>query len=505
MRTLKVLLLLALVAPASASAASPGAPGVGDRLFPTLGNGGYDAKHYDLGLSYGDGQQVPGAVRMRAVATQSLSRLNLDYGGDTVYAVWVDGRRAAWRRDGHELVITPSRPIDRGKTFDVAVTFSGHPLPPGADQTGGGGPSDPMVIGWFTTLDGGSVTSGQPDRGQDVYPVNDHPSDKATYSVVVSAPRGETVGVSGRQTGKRDVRDRTIWSFEMDQPLASQVLQVAVGDYATVPRGTVDGVQLRDLVARRKADIAEPTLSKTPAQLRWIEQRAGRYPFANYGVLAADQYMHYALETQTLSLHPLDLFDPNEYPQEFAEEIILHELAHMWFGDSVTIGSYSDLWLAEGHATWYEQEYVAEFQGGDFEQFMRDEYAIGDQLRAENGPVARPASNDPFVLFSDNVYGGGALVLFALHEKIGDHKWRGLQREWAQRYAGKSVTTEDWIAFVNRYTGRNLTAFLRDWLYGTETPPMPGHPDWETTNTSSASGRSSTATSSAPRANAFRP
>jgi aminopeptidase N len=497
MRTLKVLLILALLTPATASAASPGSPGVGDRLFPTLGNGGYDARHYDLGLSYGDGQDVPGAVRMRALATKSLSRFNLDYGGDTVYAVWVDGRRAAWRRDGHELVITPARAIDRGKSFDVTVTFSGHPTPPPSD--------DPYVIGWFTTLDGGSVTSPQPDRAQDVFPVNDHPSDKATYRVTVAAPKGETVGVSGTLTGKRDVRDRTVWSFAMDEPLASQIIQVAIGDYATVQRGKVAGVQLRDLVARRKAAVAEPTLAKTPDQLRWMQARAGRYPFDNYGVLAADAFMQYALETQTLTLHPVDLFDPNEYPQEFAEEILVHELAHQWYGDSVTIDSYSDLWLAEGHATWYEQEYVAEFHGGDFVQYMRDEYAIADQLRAENGPVARPKSNDPFVLFSDNVYGGGALVLYALRQKIGDREWRGLQREWAQRYAGKSVTTEDWIKFVNRSTGRNLTGFLRDWLYGTKTPPMPGHPDWETTNASSASGRSSTATSSAPRANTFRP
>jgi aminopeptidase N len=433
-------------------------------------------------------------VRMRAVATQSLSRFNVDYAGDTVYAVWVDGRRAHWRRHGHELVITPARAIKRGDSFDVAVTFSGHPTAPP--------PDDPYVIGWFTTLDGGSVTSPQPDRAQDVFPVNDHPSDKATYSVVVAAPRGETVGVSGRLKDRRDVRGRTIWSFDMPQPLASQMLQVAVGDYDTVRRGTVEGVELRDLVAHRKAAVAEPTLAKTPDQLRWMRARAGRYPFQTYGILAADQFMQYALETQTLSLHPVDLFDPEEYPQEFAEEILVHELAHMWYGDSVTIATYSDLWLAEGHATWYEQEYVAEKQGGDFEQFMRDEYAIADQLRAENGPVARPKSNDPFVLFSDNVYGGGALVLFALHEKIGDATWRALQREWAQRYAGKSVTTGDWIAFVNRYTHRDLTKFLRDWLYGTRTPPMPGHEDW---TTDPPAGGTATARSGAAPLRTFRP
>jgi aminopeptidase N len=146
----------------------------------------------------------------------------------------------------------------------------------------------------------------------------------------------------------------------------------------------------------------------------------------------------------------------------------------------VTIASFSDLWLAEGQATWYEREYVADKLGGDFEQFMRDEYAIADQLRDEFGPVARPKNGDPDVLFSDNVYGGGALVLFALHEKIGDRQWRGLERAWAQENAGRSLSTDDWIAFVNRYTHRNLTAFLRDWVYGTKVPAMPGHPGWTT-------------------------
>jgi hypothetical protein len=124
-----------------------------------------------------------------------------------------------------------------------------------------------------------------------------------------------------------------------------------------VRRGTVDGVKWRDLVARRKADIAEPTLAKLPAQLRWMEQRAGRCPFPSYGILALDQDFHYALETQTLALHPVN-----------------------------------------------EQEYVAQFQGGDLEPYMRDEYAIADRLRAETGPVAQPESNDPYELFSDNVY-----------------------------------------------------------------------------------------------------
>ncbi|HWM08935.1 MAG TPA: hypothetical protein VNO82_06315, partial [Solirubrobacteraceae bacterium] len=171
---LPLLVLAALAAPASAGAKdhdAVGSAGLGDRLFPTLGNGGYDARHYDLGLDYGD-DEVRGVVRMRATATQSLKRFNLDYAGDDVHGVWVDGRKAAFRREGRELVITPERSLRSRRSFDVVVAFSGGPYTPAAD--------DPFPIGWFTTRDG-SVTSGQPDRAQDVYPVNDHPSDKATY------------------------------------------------------------------------------------------------------------------------------------------------------------------------------------------------------------------------------------------------------------------------------------------------------------------------------------
>jgi aminopeptidase N len=168
----------------------------------------------------------------------------------------------------------------------------------------------------------------------------------------------------------------------------------------------------------------------------------------------------------------------------FYEPIMVHELAHMWFGDSVAPVRWSDVWLNEGHATWYQYEWADETGEIDengyawFEAYIKDEYRLGDQLRAQYGPVAKPTGNDIFTLFSDNVYGGGAVVLYALRQVIGDPAFRLLERQWAQRKRGQSVSTEDFISFVNRSTGRDLTAFLRDWLYGEATPAMPGHPDW---------------------------
>jgi aminopeptidase N len=266
----------------------------------------------------------------------------------------------------------------------------------------------------------------------------------------------------------------------MDEPMASQVIQLATGDLVEVQRGHVGHTRLRDVVARRYVDITNPTLSKGPAQFRWMLGHAGAYPFDEYGVLAIDQFMQYALETQTLTLHPAYLFDPAEMDQAFAESIAVHELAHQWFGNSVAIEEYSDLWLAEGPATWYEHEFNADFYGEDFEAFMREQYSVSQEYRDEYGPVARPKNGSDEVIFSDQIYGGGALVLYALHEKVGDRTWRALMKEWVQRYEGESVSTDDFIAFVDRNVRGDMTRFLRDWLYGTTTPPMPGHPDWET-------------------------
>ena len=166
MRFIKAGLLPLLAAaifatPASAASnPSPGSAGLGDRLFPTLGNGGYDAKHYDLSLYYGSAapqQSVRGLVKMRAVATQSLSRFNLDYAGDDVHGVWVDGRRAWFRRDGSELVITPARSIRDDRSFEVMVSFTGGPYRP---EEG-----DPGPIGWFTTRRLGDVGPDRPRPG----------------------------------------------------------------------------------------------------------------------------------------------------------------------------------------------------------------------------------------------------------------------------------------------------------------------------------------------------
>jgi len=165
---------------------------------------------------------------------------------------------------------------------------------------------------------------------------------------------------------------------------------------------------------------------------------------------------------------------------------MLHELAHQWFGDSVAPYEWSDVWLNEGHASWYEFSYAAQkgYLQADagfksFTAMMKRYYELGDVYRHEYGPVARPLSGDVYDVFSPQAYAGGALVLYALRQKVGDPTFRRIERAWVSRYQGRSASTRDFIRLASNVSGRPLGGFLRAWLYRTATPTMPGHPGWK--------------------------
>ncbi len=483
---LPALMLAVGAAPAGASTgASPGAAGIGDRLYPTLGNGGYDAQHYTLDLRYETAsptEPVDGTATVIARATQSLSRFNLDFAGGGITSVSVNGRAATWTRAGEELLITPRRPLREGRRFVVRVKhFTATPTTPD--------PAVPTSTALVSTPDGTAMAA-QPNLAHHVYPSNDHPRDKARFLFRLDVPAGTTAVANGLLTGRSTGGGRAVWTYVQRQPMATELTQIAVGDFAVTSPGSRPGVSVRDVTPRRLQAELTPNLAVELEHLDWLEDRVGDYPFDVYGSLVVDAALGFALETQTLSIYDTTLF--RDFPRGLWDPVMMHEAAHQWFGDSVAPWEWSDIWLNEGHASWYEFTWAEERgflevasggPGGEpgfstLEEFMRAVYSTGDQLRADFGPVARPLSGAFEHLFNPNVYAGGALVLYALRQEIGDEAFARLQRAWVTRYRGGVASTADFIALASEVAGRDLTTFLRAWVYGTKTPPMPGHPDW---------------------------
>jgi aminopeptidase N len=450
--------------------ATPGAAGIGDVLYATLGNGGYDVEHYDLDLRYATAnpdQAIDGTVRIEARATQALSRFNLDFAGDSFGDVSVDGCEATVSWADGELVITPAHPIRRGERFVVEVEdFVATPEVASAD--------DFLGAPFFITPDG-SAWAAQPAGAHQIFPSNDHPRDKASFSFRIDVPANTTAVANGELVGKHTHHGRTVWKYEMNDPMPTELTQVVVGAFTVIPRGKHDGVRVRDVVPTRLVADLSPKLAIETGHITWLEDRLGNYPFESYGTLAVDTSLGFALETQTLSLFEVNFFSE---PASGYAPIMVHELAHQWFGNSVAPANWSDVWQSEGHATWYEITYQVAPDSPEFLGFAQQIYELGDIFRALFGPVAAPLSGDPLDVFNPNVYYGGALTLFALRQQIGDVKFQQLERAWVKKYKGRSASTQDFIALASHVSGQSLDAFLNAWLYGTTTPPMPGHPEW---------------------------
>jgi aminopeptidase N len=444
-------LLVASLAAAGPAAAgfSPGSPSGGDPYYPLAGNGGYDVKHYSLTIDWNAAtNQMRSSAVITARATQDLSRFDLDLRGFSIPRLTVDGAPASFSRHGQELVITPRNGIREGRTFTVVVDYVGEPsivVDP-----------DEALEGWVPTEDGAFVV-GEPQGSPGWYPVNDAPYDKATFDFTVTVPRGLTVMANGVLVDKDTHGSKTTWVWEEDDLMAPYLATATVGVFdLKISR-----------VGRIPSYVAfDPTLGdasvlkKLPAIVKFYEALYGTYPFNAVGAVADDAPdVGYALETQTKPV-----FDT--MPDETT---LAHELAHMWFGDSVTLTTWPDIWLHEGFATWSEWIW-SEHTGGDTaHEFFRDLYATpASDLEFWTPPAGNPGG--PELLFDGTIYDRGGLTLQALREKIGDAKFFAILREWADRNEYGNVTTPGFIALAEHISHRDLDRFFDVWLYRPEKP-----------------------------------
>ncbi|MFD8291700.1 M1 family metallopeptidase [Streptomyces lavendulae] len=444
--------------------------GIGDRLFPELGNPGYDVLSYDLSLTYKDNLTPLDAVTVIEARTlEPLERINLDFTNGTVASAEVNGEPAGVDSVGEDLVLTPAHAVPAGAPLHLVVRHTSDPR----------GRADG---GWVPTEDGLAMAN-QADAAHRVFPCNDHPADKAYFTFRVTAPAGTTVVANGVPGGLPSARagGAAVWTYKTLHPMATELAQVSVGRSAVVHRTGPHGLPLRDVVPAADRERLEPWLGKTAGHIEWMEERVGRYPFENYGVLIARARTGFELETQTLSLFEHGLFAGEGYPEWYVESVMVHELAHQWFGDSVTPRTWSDLWLNEGHATWYEALYADGLGKYSLERRMREAYQRSDQWRAAGGPPAAPkaaAPGEKIGLFRPVVYDGAALILYALRQEIGAEAFDRVERSWVAEHKDGTAGTEDFVRLASREAGRDLAAFLEPWLYGQTTPPMPGHPEW---------------------------
>jgi aminopeptidase N len=430
--------------------------GVGDPLFPDLGNPGIDVEHYDIAIAYDpDDDSIEGAVTLSLVPTEPRAEFTLDSAGPEVSSVTVDGEDASFEQEDVELRIRPATPLDQDKAVDVVVEYTA--TPDAGDSSSG------LPNGWFHT-DGGSYVLNEPDGARTWLPSNDHPIDKATYTFRITVPTGLTAVANGALVSTTSGPEGDEWVWEESVPMTTYLIQLLTGDYEIIEGEGPNGLPLSSVVLREDRELMQPYLDTIDDQIDFFDDFFGPYPLAQYGIAMTDSVGGLAMETQSRSLFSREDFLSGELG--FIEELLLsHELSHMWFGDAVSPAEWQDIWLNESFASYAQWMWLDHVGIATLESQADDALATKEMFG--EGATATPDADE---LFGFNSYDGGAVILHALRLTVGDDVFFELLRTWVADNLGQSRHTEDFVELASKVAGTDLTDFFDEWLFAEVAP-----------------------------------
>jgi aminopeptidase len=430
-----------------------------DPYLPDSGDTGYGVDSYDLRLTYRPASnRLTGDARIDATAHEPVSRIVLDLAGLTASKVKVDGRppkKFAGR--GRKLIVTLAEPKQAGDVFRVDVAYGGNPKPvrgPWGD------------VGW-EELSEGSLVASQPNGAPTWFPCNDRPADKAVYRIAVTTDSPFTVVANGALSEQRVQAGTTTWVYEQPEPMPTYLATVQIGQYE-IDESSGEGIAQRFVRPARLADEVAHDFGRQGWMLELFTEMFGDYPFGSYGVVVTADPLEIPLEAQGMSIFGANHVDGSRG----SERLIAHELAHQWFGNSLTIAHWRDIWLNEGFAAYAEWLWSERSGGHTAHEHAERQWArLRDQpqdiLLADPGPER---------MFDDRVYKRGALTLHALRGQLGDDKFFGVLRAWVADHRHGTVSTPEFIEHCVSAVGDEVRPLLNEWLAERPLPRLPASP-----------------------------
>ncbi|WP_028049181.1 M1 family metallopeptidase [Cellulomonas sp. URHD0024] len=422
-----------------------------DPYLPGRPDGDLDIDRYELELDYRVAtNRLEGRAQVYATAVRSTLRVSLELQHRLrVSQVFVDGYRPdRWTHRGDLLVLKLKHEVAPGTSLVVDVRYSGQPGP----VRGPWG-----AVGWEELSDG-VIVAGQPDGAPSWFPCHDSPADKATYRFTVTAEAGYEVVTNGHLVSRSARAGRIRWQYEQPEPMAAYLATLQVGRYLRIATGPREEA----VVPPRLRAAAAYDLGRQTEMIALFENLFGPYPFAAYTVVVTDDDLEIPLEAQGLSVFGANHMDG----RRGSERLVAHELAHQWFGNSLTVGLWRDIWLHEGFAC-YAEWLWSEASGGR----SAAEHARAAHTRLAGLPqdlvIGDPG---PDSMFDDRLYKRGALTLDALRVSLGDEAFFEVLRTWTSRYRHGTVSTEEFVVCAELVSGRPVAAVLHPWLYERRLP-----------------------------------
>jgi aminopeptidase N len=428
--------------------------------------------HYNVSITLNDQlMEITSATAEITILSlkDTLSEIDLDFGELAIDAVKLDNETAPFERSPGLLKIKLSKAAPQNTRLVVVVSYHGKP-------------KDGLILSTDKAGKPSAVGDNWPDRVHHWIPCLDHPSAKATVNFTVNAPARTVVVANGRLDRVENLSDSTkTWRYTEGVPIPPYCMIIAAGEFAQLIPTERTVTPLSYYVPLTDKDLAMQGFSTANPSLKFFSQTVGPYPYEKLALIVGATRFG-GMENSSAIVFTSTLFRSRSEPiskvfkiREGIVSLVAHEIAHQWFGDSVTESTWADLWLSEGFATYFAGLMIQHYEGEQaFQQYMKrtaDEYLNYEKKKST--PIHDTETETLFQLLNANNYQKGAWVLHMLRSSLGDEVFfRGI-RDYYRSHKDTTATTEDLRVALEKASGRNLKEFFSRWIYGA------GHPRYE--------------------------
>jgi aminopeptidase N len=437
-----------------------------------------DVQHVklDIALDF-EHETISGTVYTTFKALfEEVTAISFDAEELQVETVTLDGGAPLqFQNTGRHLIVTLDRPYQHGEQFIVAVTYHAKP------RTGlhfmKPVPEDPTrpVHAW---------TFGQPRYHSHWFPCHDSPDDRATTEIIVTVPSQFLTVANGNLLSVTDNGETKTHHWLHDVPHAAYLVSLVVGDFAVI-EDSYNGKPVSYYIRKDRKDDAPLYMGKTPEMMKFFSEWTNvEYPYDKYAQTVVEIYTG-AMEHTTATTHSFTLIPDKKAALDIGPDmvsVVAHELAHQWFGDLLTCRDWSNAWLNEGFATYFEQMWGEHDRGNDEFKYsmLQEKQGYLDEDSRYRRPIVYYVYHDRgFELFDRHLYNKGAWVLHMLRHQLGHENFRRGIHSYIERNRTREVVTADLLRALEDTTGKSLERFFQQWVHGGGHPELDVNFTWD--------------------------
>lgn len=371
----------------------------------------------------------------------------------------------AWKHADNQIKIGNIKGFEPDRTYTLNIKYKGEP-------------ADGLIISKNKHGNATAFGDNWPNRAHHWFPSNDHPSDKATVEFIVDAPQQAVVVANGQllmDSIISKILKRSHWKTNVLLP--TKVMVVGIANFSVSKPCTTHGVEVTSWVFEEQEENGFNDYAPACNILGWFIDKVGPYPYEKLANVQS-KTRYGGMENASCIFY----FEESVNGKGEVDALLAHEIAHQWFGNSASEKDWPHLWLSEGFATYLTDLYIRETEGEEAfkNRMMGERDKVLKFYKIYQAPVVDTLADNPLKILNPSSYQKAAWVLYMLHNDLGDALFWKCLKSYYEQYKFSNANTQDFIRVIEKTSGREYSAFFRQWLRTT------GHPQlevvWEQTS-----------------------